>query len=298
MTKNFSFRIHFNVFALVCLAGLTSCSKGGIGSGGSSSNAGNLKLEIKSSYPTSEGSAWTAITRSNRYYIKGLSLTVEGNCSRGIGQIKVNEGGAFYPEVSTCNETGTFTWSKTYLPTTEEGDKSLVFVPFSGDGVAMTDASANLSVRIDNTPPAAPVVTSPASSPYVYQGATNSYSVVGTVAADMETLFGPGGVQISISGGWGYTATIVEGASTDFSFYGSDLAGNQSATTTQTISWNPSVTVFIAGSVPGEVYQDPTTLFTIEGSAGELPDASPQHAGTGFNLDTGFNFVTNKLRGQ
>ncbi|MBX9767323.1 MAG: hypothetical protein K2X47_08645 [Bdellovibrionales bacterium] len=297
MTRDLPRQILYRIVCLACLASLMSCSKGGIGSSGSSSNAGNLKIEIKSTYPTAEGSSWTAITRSNRYYIKGLDVTVEGTCSRGIGQIKVNEGGSFYAELAECKENGTFKWSKTYLSTTEEGDKSLTFVPFSGAGSALTEAATSLDVRIDNTAPAAPTVTSPASNPYSYNGVTNSYGIVGTVATDMETLFGPGGVSIPISAGWGYTATIVDGAATDFTFYGFDLAGNQSATTTQTITWNPTVSVLLAGTVPGSSFSDTTTNYKIEGSSADLP-ATSQDSGTGYEVQTGFNYISNRLRGQ
>src|SRR5262245_11184173 len=110
------------------------CVKGGSISSSSSSSGVTGTISVSATYPTSSGSSWTPITLSNRIYITGLSLTVEGVCSRGIATVKVNEGGPDYSEVGTCASDGSFVFNKTYTATTGEGDKTLNFTAYDADG--------------------------------------------------------------------------------------------------------------------------------------------------------------------
>jgi len=282
------------------LAFIMSCTKGGGISGNSAASSITGSLGLTAVYPTSAGPTWTPITASNRFYIKGLDLTVTGTCTRGIVTIQANEGGSNYSETASCGVDGTFTFSKTYTAGSGEGDKTLHFLAVDSSGLTISGATLTQDVRIDNTPPAVPVVTSPASTPYLYAGAVASYDITGTVVVpDCDHLTGPGGVTITpdaTTGAWSYTATLVSGASLNFTFYSWDLAGNQSAGTTQNIQWSPTVVLYAAGVYSGGPVTDGSTGFSMEASHDTMPGTQTD-AFTSFSLLSGFNYITNTLRG-
>jgi hypothetical protein len=266
---------------------------GGVSSSGSSSETGTMSVEKV--FPSSAGESWTAITSSNRYYIKGLDLTIKGSCTRGIAKIKVNEGGPDYAEEATCLVDGTFTFNKTYL-TGQQGDKTLVLTAYGNDNLAVSGATDSVQVRIDNTAPAAPVVTTPASTPHSYTGSSLTFTVNGTAAADVTNMTGPGGVAVSLTGvNWTYDATLVEGASTSYTFYAFDLAGNQSAGTTQVVQWNPSISVLASDVSPGG-RSTSAASYVLESSLSFDSTGSNINMGTGYNLESGIIQITNTVR--
>ena len=274
---------------------LSACTqKGAVTSDGASSVSGSIA--VTKPYPTSEGSGWTPITLASRYYLKGLDVSVLGTCPRGVATIKVNEGGPDYAQTATCLVDGSFVWSKTYTAVVEEGDKSLVFQAYDIADVAISGA-VTIDVRVDATAPGAPVITDPAADPYIFPGSASPYTIQGTADADVVRLSGPAGVAIIPSAlAWTYDATITAGSSTDFSFYAYDLAGNQSPPSiAQTITWNPSLTPRIAGPYLGGPVTDSGTNYSLEFSGSAEP-AFATDSGTSYEVLTGFNSVTNKVR--
>jgi len=291
------------VTALVAACGfIMSCTKGGgISSSGGASSV-NGAITLSTTYPTSAGATWTPITLASRFFIKGLDLTVVGVCSRGIQTIKVNEGGADYPETATCLDDGSFTFAKTYTAGAGEGNKTLHFTAYDSTGLIITAATASEDVRIDATAPTVPAITLPlATNPYSYPGASNQYTITGTVVVpDTDHITGPGGITITpdaSTGVWSYDATLTEGAQIDFTFYSWDLAGNQSAGTTQTIIWSPSVILFAAGPQSGGLVNDTSgATFTMDATQAAMPGQNTD-VFSNFSLKAGFNFIINTVRG-
>ena len=276
-----------------------SCTKGGgITDGGGGAAVGSGVVVITDTYPTSAGNTWTPITSAGRIYIKGLDLTVTGTCTRGIATIKVNEGAADYTEVGTCADDGSFTFNKVYTAITGEGDKTLHLTAYDASGLPISGATATQDVRIDNTAPAVPVVTLPATSPYSHNGAVGTYNITGTiVAGDAVKVTGPGGVVITPSGAnWNYTATLTAGASLNFTFYAWDLAGNQSAGVTQTILWSPAVLMYASGVISGGPVTDGGTSYKMESSSDPMP-AKATDGFSSYSVLTGFNYIINTVRG-
>lgn len=285
--------------ALLALAlSLSSCTKGGSISSSSVSSIDGA-ITISKTYPTSEGESWVAITdNTSRVYVKGLDLTITGTCTRGIAKIKVHEGSSpEYTETATCLDTGTFVFNKTYVATTEEGDKTLTLAAYDVGDAAISGATATVDVRIDNTPPSNPVVTDPAASPYNYNGSSDPYPMTGTNSADTYKIM-IGSTEITPSGtNWSYNADLTSGASLDFTFYAYDLAGNRSSGgVTQTIVWAPSASLFAAGPHSGGHITD-------SGASGMTAEFAVTENVTGTSQDStwdyfsGFNYIINKVRG-
>lgn len=279
--------------ATIILMGSGCTPRGSISSDGSSSTSGSIS--ISKVYPTSEGENWTAITASSRYYIKGLDVTITGTCTRGVSTVKVGEsgvGGAYYTEKATCLNDGSFTWNKTYSGPLD-ADKTLTLVAFDVDDAAMTSATDVVQVHVDNVAPPAPTVTTPASSPFTYNGATSLYSIVGTIAGDAVNMTGPSGVTVTPSGAnWTHDVTLTPGSSLDFTYYTYDLAGNQSTGTTQTIEWNPSISLLVAGVLPGAVVTDVGTSYIMEATVEPMVGSTTDGTSL-FQLLTGLNFQAN-----
>jgi len=284
--------------ALVASTGLImSCTKGGSLTGSSTSSSISGTLGVTSVYPSSTGSSWSPIKAGNRYYIKGLAVTVVGTCSRGIATIKVNEGGSNYSETATCSVDGTFTWSKSYTAGSGEGDKTLSFQAYDTSDATISGAVVTQDVRIDDTAPTVPVVTTPISTPSTYNGASTSFNIIGTCSTDTDHLTGPANVTIACSGGtWTYTATLVEGASTDYAFQAWDLAGNESAGFTQQIDWIPTVIMYSAGMGSGGTPTDGGTSYSLEATVDQSPGVQTD-SGTSYSLQSGFNYIINTVRG-
>lgn len=277
------------------LALTVGCVKGGnVTSSGSEQSSGAITISLV--YPTSQGSTWTPITSGSRYFIKGLDLTITGVCTRGVDKVKVDEGGGPYTETASCSGEGSFTFNKTYT-SGQQGDKTLTLTAYDISDTAITGATATTTVRIDDTAPSAPVVTTPATSPYTEPGSSSTTTISGTCSADTVKLTGPGGSTITPSGtNWSYDATLVEGADTDYTFYAFDLAGNQSGGTTQTITWAPVVTVHAKGGIPGGQVTDGASSFKLEAAVFVHSSISTDTNGSGKTLETGFNFITNTVR--
>lgn len=294
-------RALINYFLLFVVAvTMSSCTKKKSKSSSSNSDgsgeAAPTAIGGLKAFPTSQGVTWTPIQSADRYYIKGLDLTVSGVCTGNVATIKVDEGGTPYSESATCDKSGSFSWNKIFT-SSEEGDKTLTFTAYDVDGLALFGITAVLAIRIDNTAPTAPVITAPASSSFQQTDSNGVYTIMGTATSDVTKLTGPGGAEITVSGGvWSYDAILVDGSSLDFSFYTFDLAGNQSAATTQTILWRPTISVPVAGSFPGDSATDSGTNFKIEASAHQSSSSSTD-VGSNFTLETGFNYLINKVRG-
>lgn len=281
------------------IGGAVSCTKGGsVKSSGTGATSGTFSTSIELVYPTDQGATWTPITSDGRTYIKGLSITVTGKCSRGVSVVKVDEGSGAYTETANCSDAGKFTWNKTYTATTEEGDKTLTFSGYGADGSLLSGSTSTAKVRIDNTAPAAPVITAPTTSTYQHVASTADYTITGTVASDAATLTGPNSTSITVSSNaFTYPVTLVNASALNYGFYATDLAGNQSATTTVTITWNPALQVKVAGAILGKTVTDSSTSYKLEASA-QQHAAKTTDSTSNFSLVYGFNPLVNVLRAQ
>lgn len=284
-----------NIFILIFAIVAVGCTKGSVTGSGTSASTGSLTVTLV--YPSSEGESWTPIQSSSRYFIKGLSVSIKGTCSRGIATIKVGEsgsGGPFYSETATCLNDGSFTWNKTFTGPLDV-DKTLTAVAFDIADLAIASSDVSVDVHIDNVAPAAVVVTTPASSPFTYTGASSTYAVSGTCSADTVKITGPGADETPSGTSWSYNVTVIDGASTNYTFYAFDLAGNQSSGTLQTIEWSPTISLLTSNIVSGGLTTHGGSGFTLEGS-NESRDGANVHGGSSFNLDFGFNYLTNSAR--
>ena len=281
----------------VVVASILIASCTGKGSISSASSGGTSSLTLSAIYPSSQGISWTPVTSGGRIYILGLSLSIYGTCSSGINVVHVNEGGADYPETATCQADGSFTWSKTYAAGAGEGDKTLNVTAYDLTNTIIPGAAGTAQVRVDATPPAVPVITLPGGSPYTYTGGGSTYDITGSCSADTDHLTGPGGGVIACSGlSWSYLATLVDGASLNFTFYSWDLAGNQSAGVTQTIIFTPNIVPIVAGLFPGAVVTDAGSTDTLESSVQALYPGQVSDPVSTYLLDPGPNYATNSAR--
>lgn len=300
MIGTFSSRKLIYVALFVGLGSLQCSPDSSITSGASDAGSSGVSIAVTKIYPTASGSGWTTVSSGGRIYIKGLDVTIKGTCSTGVARIGVNEGGSDYSETATCTSLGEFTWNKTYTSTTGEGDKTLNIIAYSSGGTNL--ASTTATVRVDNTAPSAPsisspsIVTSGASGSYTNTGFSSTQTISGTAPADAISLVGPNNTTITVTGGnWSYNATLTEGSTVNFSFYTVDQAGNQSSATTLQIAWNPSMYLNIAACMPGDSQvADSGTSFSLEtalGAPGYVTDS-----GTSFLMETGLNFMVNQRR--
>jgi hypothetical protein len=298
---NFTFlarRTNDALTALLCLA-FVGCTKGGSISSGSTTSTITGAITVGTVYPTAATNTWTPIKAANRYFIIGHDLSIEGTCTRGITTIRINEGGANYTETALCLDDGTWKFDKTYT-LAQEGDKTLNIAAYDVTGLVITGTTIPVDVRVDGTPPAVPIVTTPATSPYTSFGSSSSFPMVGTCAADVDHLTGPAGVTIACSGGaWNYTATLNPGGSADFTFYTWDLAGNQSAGTTQTIIFTPSLSLLAGGVISGGSQTDTSgNNYKFEASMDPNPATQTDTALIGYKFLSGFNYIVNEVRAQ
>ncbi|MBX3022265.1 MAG: hypothetical protein KF799_11385 [Bdellovibrionales bacterium] len=285
-----------NILTLITLtASVTACVKGGqISSSGSSSETGAITVTLV--YPTASGASWSPIidtNDNNRYHIKGLNLTIAGICSRGVSKIMVNA----YTETATCQGDGSFTFSKTYL-SGAQGDITLTLTAYDSSDALISGSTATTYVRIDATAPSAPVISTPSGSPYEHSGSDAVFQILGSVSTDTVKLTGPGGVTITPSGtSWSHDVTLTPGSTLDFTFYSYDLAGNQSAGTTQTIEWSPNISLKAAGAFPGSsTITDGVSGFKLEAAIIAYPGSVNDNGASGMTLQTGFNYITNSVR--
>jgi hypothetical protein len=269
-----------------------------IGSGGSGLSG---SLFIDKTYPTLSGSSWTVIQSAGRIYVKGLQVTVEGRCSRGVATIKVDGGSGYYDETAGCNIDGEYTWNRTFSGG-EEGDRTLTFKAFDIDGLEISGAVATQDVRVDNTPPTSPVVTTPGASPFNYNGTLAQYQIVGTNSTDTYRLTRDSSTITPSGTNWDFDTVLVQSASENFSFIAWDLAGNSSAPTTITITWNPSASLLAYGAFSGGASAcsgscgSGATLKSAEITQQAARAYLPGGATNITHILSGFNETTNQLR--
>lgn len=290
--------VGLSALALVLLPG---CTKGGkvssstSGSGGS----GNGLLTISKIYPTDSGESWSPISLSGRFYIKGLKLTVSGVCSRGTQKIRVSEGAGAYDETAICDTNGEFKWNKIYASGAQEGDKTLTLTAYDATDAVIADANAQVQVRIDDTPPPAPTISSPTASPFVIPTSSPVFTVQGSASADTHRVQLPGTENFLTpsNGQWSYRASLVPGQSLSFDFYAYDLAGNKSPAASQILAWFPVVDAKVVGVFPGGQSSDANgSGMSIESSV-NFTQGKVTHSSSGFTMETGFNFLSKVARG-
>jgi len=207
----------------------------------------------------------------------------------------VNEGAGDYSERATCANDGTFTWTKTYL-TGDQGDKTLNLQAYDLAANAITGATASVDVRVDNTAPAAPTLVAPASSPYDFTGSGTSFTVQLGAAGDVVRVTGPASVQLTFnSPNYEYVVPLSAGVSSSYTFYAYDLAGNQSAGTSLTISYVPAASLIIGGAFLGGSVTDSGTNYGLEATLSPVPSRAVD-SGTSYILETGFNYIMNQVR--
>ena len=114
--------------------------------------------------------------------------------------------------------------------------------------------------------------------------------------ADPVKVLGPASAVLTFnSPNYEHIIPLVSGATSTYTFYAFDLAGNQSAGTSITIGYIPSVDLKIGGSYLGGPITDGSTLFSSETSTG--PESTRAiDLGTSYVLETGFNFIMNQVR--
>jgi hypothetical protein len=300
--------------ALLGSMSVVACKSGGSVSSSSTGSSVTGALAVTLAYPTAAGSNWTPIFVNNRYYIKGLSLSIIGTCTPGIATITFNEGGANYTETATCSSSGTFTFTKSdYVAVTGEGDKTINLTGLNVSGTAITGATTSVLVRIDDTPPplASPATTAPSiattsMNPFQYSGSTSVYLIAGTVSVangNAVSMSGPGGVNVPLSGAgaFTYSATLTDGATLSFPFIVSDQAGNQS-TFTVYIQWAPSLNLVFSNMTSGGfgLTTSANTSLTMESAVYGVglseADATTGDSVTPVTLKTGPNSITNEAR--
>ena len=268
-------------------------------------------ISITNIYPTSQGSSWSATNYTDTtglIYIKGNSLSIVGTCSRGVSAIQVLSDGTAFSEKATCNQNGTFTWTRAFTAGAE-ATYSLSIRGLAADGTtALTSTAIAKSVRVDDVAPSAFTITSPASpgSTYVSQNTTSSITISGTLPADTYRITGPSnndslvsGNSFTISGtSWSLPVTMVSGSSTAYTFYAYDRAGNQTAATTVTITWTPTISMLVSGAALGTASASDggSSGFTVEASATPQTSYSTDGSGASYTLDTGFNRMVNQKR--
>jgi hypothetical protein len=286
---------------IAVIAFFAACTKGGSITSSSTGSTVSGTLAITSIYPTASGSTWTPIVSSGRYYIKGLQLTLQGTCSTGTNNIQVNEGGSNYSETATCDVNGYWTWNKIYTSGSGEGDKTLTIAGYDINNLQVQGASTTQQVRIDNTAPNQPVITSPASSPYIYSSGTPSFNIVGTCSVDTDhitltgPLISPSPLTVACAGGaFSDTVPLTPGSGQSFTFYAWDLAGNQSPGTVQTINYTPTLNLTM-GNFSGA--RGVSGGHVLESSSDFVPGDSTSGASKPI-IDVGFNYIINQERAQ
>lgn len=164
------------------------------------------------------------------------------------------------------------------------------------NGTSTPCSPGSIAYVEDSTPPALPVVTSPATSPYTDQLGNSTFTIQGTCSVDTDHLTGPAGVVITPSAGtWSYVATLVLNGSVGFTFYAWDLAGNQSAGVTETIQWTPGIIMPLAGPYLGGSQADTGGTNQLESSLYIQRQGASTDATTSFNLLSAFNYIINQL---
>jgi hypothetical protein len=229
----------FNLFnrvliSSVAILALTHCP----GGGGSISGTGGTitgTITINKAYPTSAGPSWTPITFGGRYFIKGLSVTISGICARGIAAVEVNDGVTTFPPINCSN--AAFSFSHTYTAP-EEGDKTVTINGLDMTNTPIGGVTSSVNIRIDNTAPNAPVVTTNGGANYAVNSA--ALTVNGTDDVDTQSVTSSSSGTVTAapgSGTFSQNATLNPGETRIFTFTAWDLAGNASNPTTFTVSF-------------------------------------------------------------
>lgn len=289
---------------MLALPAFVSCTKSGTISSSGDSSSVSGSITVSKVYPTSSGDTWTPIVSSSRYYIKGLSLSISGTCSRGVDKIKVFESGTAYSETATCDNNGQYYWTKTYTGPLD-ADKDLTVTAFDVSDATISGASSTVKVHMDNVAPSAPVITTPAASPYQATQSSSTFTVIGTCASDTAKLTyqSETGTNITPTGAttWQHDITLIAGSSnTNYTFYAHDLAGNVSTGTLQQISWAPTVTIRVSNIGAGAVVTDSGTSYKLEASLFSFPGTTASNTTSQgvYTIQTGFNTMINTVRAQ
>jgi hypothetical protein len=285
--------------AIVTGFALNGCSAGG-GSVKGSVSANPSAISINAVYPSSSGVSWSPIVLSSRYYIAGLSITINGSCDRGIATVQVNEGAANYAETANCLVDGSFTWSKTYTGPLD-ADKTLTLAGYDTTTALISGTSTTVQVHIDNVPPAAPTITTPGSSPFTLTAATGNFILAGTVSADTSVLT-VNGANLAFTGtSFTDPVLVADGSTTSYTFNAYDLAGNQSTASSVSIIYAPTLRLGenVDADISGGNIVDTgsgATGFHLEAAMFMNHSTATDSGTSGFFLDTGFNYITNSER--
>lgn len=293
----------FSVLIVLAIFAVAACTRSGkLTTSGSSETGDTVTVKILKVYPTNSGSSWMPVLSEGRFFVKGLKLTLEGTCSRGVAYVKVEEIGVTASDPITCGGDGTFVYAITFA-NSAEGNKTIQVTGYGVDNEAIAGASDSSLVRIDNSPPTAPTIVTPAVSPHVFNSdaafdsGSGIFTVSGTVTSDTARLTGPNGTQIELVGtSWTYEVALIQNSSQSLNFYAYDLAGNQSSATTQALAWNPAVELLVSGPFIGESLFDTSNTFILETSV-QNAEATTMDGEAINHLESGFNYMTKSLRG-
>lgn len=249
-TKNWSILATKLTSVLFISSGLFVACTNGDGGGGVGADGGGTSANGQYSISVDTVQGLTSTQRSSKidgsgyYNTNSLTVTVTGQCSRGIATIGATVNTVAVSETATCNGLGAFTWTKVFTgPTAATGDtKDIVFKALDVSSNVLLTGST-LKVNVDNQAPADPAggsvsVTGGTLNTGVYTVTSANATISGTFGVTATDTFKcdstPSCGTSSTSGSsFTVTDTLTLGQQKTYTFKNVDLAGNESAGATQ-----------------------------------------------------------------
>jgi hypothetical protein len=282
-------------------------------------------LSVTSISGVSVGSIDSSKTDSSGYFLSNTgNVTIAGNCGRGVSKItaqisRVN-GGTGAPvgnvvatEEATCSDLGEFTWTKTGLlggsavstPVLSGLQYDVTLKTVGPDGSELK--SVVVKLNIDNLGPVAPIVNTTylvttvggsciGTSPYTCtsfedSGLISIYIDAGAEVASVTSSRG----SVALDSGSTYVVSETlpgSGATTAYTIYSTDKAGNDSNVLTVNVSFNtnllsPPLSYGGGSTFNGAQVGYTTNAKEIFGSIGVFGPSSVASPLTSFTTDLG-----------
>lgn len=165
------------------------------------------------------------------YYSKTSPLTISGTCTTGY-TVELS-GGASDSKVCTASA---FSFSVSMVV---EGTYNFSLIQVTGPG--LESSAETLQWIFDQTPPAAPVVTNPGSSPYISNANTFNLNGVCEIGAIVKITDALTQNIACTTGSYSFSSTKSTDATYTYSILQEDQAGNQSTTVSQ--EWQRSTAI-------------------------------------------------------
>ncbi len=201
------------------------------------------------------------------FVTSAATIVIEGTCDADSAVVKVNGSAA---DVSyTAGQT---TWS--YTASLNDGPNT--FSVTATDALGNESAADSITITLDRTPPAPPVITTDGGNGVGADFATAAATVAlgGTCATDSAEIRVNGSATgVSYTAGqttWSYTASLNDGPNT-FSVTATDALGNESAADSITITLDrtppaPPVITTDGGNGPGTDFLTNVPALALEGT--------------------------------